>query len=302
MHLKLFVKMRILFVFILFFISLQSCSNPSGESGKETETVIDSSFVPHSGTAYMDCGMSPYLLLGDQMFTDADTYYECSVRFIKIANEKEPEVVNASLINKAIENANIHFESSRIRFKVEEIVVVEDPNAFREGISMYQKHGRTYSERGYLNVFIYPSTIGTYSAAAGGIPSRFFAIKEYYLATSTFAHEAAHCFGLYHIFTKDDSGSKSTFATGDLICDTPYADFYSQGNSLGYTGRVTDNCEYVGPLGGLTQEEHNINIRNITGYSLLECRKEFTKDQIDRVHWIINNSQDLKEMLKMVDI
>lgn len=287
--------MRYLFLVLTFL--LFACSEQQIDvTSDSAEDNLD--MVSHSDPL-IDCGMSPYLLLGDQMFVNEKQTYKCSVRFIKIVNEKEPEVIDMISINKSIDRLNKDFKDLRISFEAAETVVIEDKKAFKEGIRMYQKHGRIWSEPGYINVFIYPSTIGSFSGAAGGIPSQFLAIKEYYLPTGTISHEVGHCFGLYHIHTKDKTGAINSYTSGDLICETPYADFFSKGSSVGYVGRTSDDCKYIGPLGNLTQEQHNTNIVNIMSYSLSECRKEFHKEQVERAHFIINNSEDLKNTLQL---
>jgi hypothetical protein len=109
-----------------------------------------------------------------------------------------------------------------------------------------------------------------------------------------------HCFGLYHIFQLDTTNVKNTYVNGDLVCETPYADFFTEYMNKGYLGRVDDDCKYVGPLGNLTQEEHDENIANIMGYSTHDCRTKFNKDQAARMYFIINNSENHKRMFSEI--
>ena len=285
-------------IIILIFFCFVSCSENPVQV--EINTPIDTSnvYVPQNSIT-VDCGMSPYLLLGDQMFADSTQWYKVSVRFVKIVREKEPEDIDIRKINAAIDRLNKDYQKARLTFEAEEITVIENPKAFREGIDFYRTHASLYNKDGFLNIYIYPSTIGGYSGAAGSIPSTYFCIKEYYLPTSTVSHEIFHCFGGYHTHQQNGENRKNSYETGDLVCETPAADFYALNNGQGYLGRVNDDCEYVGPLGNLTSDEHKRNILNIGSYSLSSCRRMFEKEQISRMHWIINNSENHKAMMTL---
>lgn len=285
-------------LFVLFSCGESSAVKVENPKAVEVDTVTNV-YVPQNEIT-PDCGLSPYLLMADQMFTDSSQWYKCKVRFVKIVREKEPEVIDVARINKAIDRLNQDYLGTRITFEASEVVVIEDKKAYREGIKLYRDHGSKYSERGFLNVFIYPSTLGDFSGAAGGIPSSYFAVKEFYLPTSTTSHEAGHCFGLFHTHTTDSSNKKNSYEYGDLICDTPSANFFASAN-LGFLGRVTDDCRYVGPDTGLSEEENIALINNIQSYSVSECRKVFTKDQVRRIYFIINHAQDIKECFVLTE-
>jgi hypothetical protein len=303
--------MRILLFITLLFLA--SCDFNGDKSAIDTKSIsgeqeIDSLtnevLAVNSAPPSM-CGVTPYLLLGDAMFTDSVKGYDVALRVVKISREIEPDRLNVRFLNKAIERANEITHLARLNIVLEEAVIIEDKKAYQEGIKQFFKHASKYGDRGYITLLIYPDRIDSnISGIANGIPGTVVGVKEHYLRPeySTFAHEICHIFGLLHLFTHDDSGEKNSWEYGDEVCGTYAADFFADESNKGYIGRVTDNCTYVGPLGNLTQEEHNLNIRNIMNYSPAYCRDYLHEDQIGRMHFIISMSQDLKESMTISNL
>jgi len=96
---------------------------------------------------------------------------------------------------------------------------------------------------------------------------------------STFPHEIAHYFDVYHTHETFQgpecvNGSNCAFA-GDLVCDTP-----ADPNVLGL---VSGACQYTGasvdPCAGVAYDPP---IENFMSYSRKECRDRFTQGQRER--------------------
>lgn len=96
---------------------------------------------------------------------------------------------------------------------------------------------------------------------------------------STFPHEIAHYFDVYHTHETFQgpecvNGSNCAFA-GDLICDTP-----ADPNVL---GQVATNCVYTGTdVDTCTGAPYDPPIENFMSYSRKDCRDTFTQGQRDR--------------------
>lgn len=274
---------------ILFSIS---CSYDSGNVIEEDYSIDTTENL----IGISDCGISPYTMYGDVLFKDSSTMYQAKIRFIYIKSEEEPEKIKSAYISQFIEVLNKDYYSSNISFVDGGSIVIEVEDEDVD-IMNIKDHGKVFSKKGYINCFIYPSTIGGYPGIAGGIPSTFFGIKEFYMQSrfTTGTHELGHLFGLLHPHTYDSSGLNNSYTGGDLICSTHAT---IDRNSRGYLNKVDNDCNYTGELGGLTLEQHNKELRNFMAYS--QCRAEFDSEQIDRMHFIINNSQDLKKCFTVI--
>lgn len=289
------VLLAISIVLVTLCIVTSSCKTEEDNKINEMPVVLD----PVLGIS--DCGDNPYVLYGEQLFSNPNDIYEAKLYFHFIKAEQEPERFKAHYVSDFIERLNEDYKVARIRFKEGGSDIIEVPEMEADIEAFYSLHQRVYSKKGYLNIFIYPSTLGNYSGMAGGIPSRNMAIKEYYMQKkyNTGTHEVAHCFGLRHTHQYDDSNEKNSWDSGDLICATDAGSYTKNPSNMGYLGLVDRNCNYTGELGNMTQEEHNHLIKNFMSYS--PCRSEFDEDQIYRVHFIINNAQDIKECFIKVE-
>ena len=109
----------------------------------------------------------------------------------------------------------------------------------------------------------------------------------------TLPHELGHCLGLYHIWGDESGCANSDFrqltgtcllpaslagATGDQsVGDTP-----NQAGATGGcpTGVLTDACSGVAP---------GYNYQNYMDYTNDACYSMFTKKQVDRMQWVLDN-------------
>lgn len=280
-------------LFLLILLLLTACNSEQVIQNDEVVFTQDTVQKIQPILGLSDCGSSPYSVYGEQLFADPNDIYEAKVFFHYILGEDEPERFNSSYLPEFINTFNEEFEEARIRLRNGKTEIIEVPEEEAD-IKYFEKHKLLYSKRGYINVFIYPSTIGNYSGIAGGIPSRDMAIKEHYMQSkfTTGTHEGGHMFGLRHTHTYDISENDS-WTSGDLICGLIRPEFVQNPNNTGYLGLVDKDCNYTGELGEYTLEQHNELVRNHMSYS--HCRSEFVPAQIELMHFMINNAQDLKE-------
>jgi len=101
-------------------------------------------------------------------------------------------------------------------------------------------------------------------------------------------HELGHYFGLYHTFRSDggcEGRSASTCASrGDYCCDTPPVESSNAGCPL---TSVNSCFEDYAPYGGTADEPDQVE--NYMDYTSDYCRTIFTQDQVNRMHYAIDN-------------
>lgn len=228
-----------------------------------------------------------------------EVYYDASTKltmnvvyhwFSDSIGQIDHEIIDSSLqlLNDAFFNTGITFEI----LSVQEIVSEEGRD-----MPSYVRHARKYNDRNAINIYVYNDDQPHFSedkkgvvGSAGGIPSTFFAIRKSFLNTITIAHEAGHAVGgLYHVDTPDSDSTGSTSRTGDKICDTP--------RSFNLIENVTTNCIYNGSE-NYTPEQLSVITCNIMSDAYAKCRSCFTEGQIQRMKWVVEQSQDLRNTIK----
>ena len=109
----------------------------------------------------------------------------------------------------------------------------------------------------------------------------------------TLQHEIGHCFGLYHIWGDESGCTNSDFRqlTGTCVLpaslagtttDQAAGDTPNQAGATGGcpSGAVTDACSGVSP---------GFNYQNYMDYTNDACYSMYTKKQVDRMQWILDN-------------
>jgi hypothetical protein len=192
------------------------------------------------------------------------------------------------VITEALDTLNEAFKKLNISF----INVGTDTIVFNAPVNMsdYRAHILNYKRENSdllpaIDIFIYPVDFDFYPAVALGIKSDAIAIQKIHLTSNTLIHEIGHCLGLKHTH----QGSGNGYTEGDEVCDTPEI-----GN---ISGLIDANCSYKGRPLALSEEEAKIIIDNYMSYVNKLCRKEFTKDQIDKMRFNISKEPLLRNVL-----
>lgn len=202
--------------------------------------------------------------------------------------------IDYKAIDSSVSILNEMFEIAGIDFVIESTQEVVGDE--KHDMPSYVKHAKFYNYEGSINVYVYDNVQENFPekrkgvvGAAGGIPSTFFAIRKSWLATVTAAHEMGHVLGCYHIDTPDRDTTGTSSKSGDYVCDTPF--------SMNVAEEVTSNCIYKGNR-EYTEEELKIITCNIMSDAYAKCRGCFTEGQIQRMKWVIEQSQDLRDCIK----
>lgn len=240
---------------------------------------------------------------------DSTNYMECYIRYKSDLYEASEELtffitihhVTNGLLNSfttetttidsiVLENLNSSYDDLGIRFQIKESVT-SAKDYYIEGIV---DHYKDFDNRNTLNIVVYhniDTENGYMYGAAVKAPGTVFGILSTRVHLPTLVHEMGHCFGLPHVFEKDDTdGSTSTH--GDRICDTPAYDLMDN--------RYITNCGWDG-TSKYTPEELLILLKNYQNYSPndRDCRSEFTILQSYATRWFIENTPVLIDALKI---
>ena len=242
-----------------------------------------------SKIAVSDCGItieSPYL--ADDLLFSHNEDLTIALRFVqckRIAIEKD---FSQGELDTIVEGLNEMYFGTHIKFTIIEYVVdTVDSNLqmedYRNRILSYKRSHRTSLPA--IDIFIYPVDFNYYPGVALAIKSDGVAIQKKFITTNTLAHEIGHCLGLHHTH----QGSGEGYDAGDFICDTP--------NTGVISDLVDANCSYDHKPNNLSDADMDIIIRNYMSYVNRDCRKEFTKDQIDKMRYNLAKEPMLRNTL-----
>lgn len=249
-----------------------------------------------------DCGNSlesPYLA-DDLMFTPKDQL-NIAIRFIQFKKIPIESTIEYSLLKESIDSLNLNFKNSNIKFTMLNDSLSLDSNVLIMGkdlhMSDYKSHILEYkrlhsNDLPAIDIFVYPVEFGFYPAIALAIKSDGVAIQKIFISSNTLTHEIGHCLGLYHTHQNASIGNinnENGYYSGDLICDTPATGDIS--------GLIDANCTKASTKEPITDKNMEIIIHNYMSYVNKACRKEFTKDQIDRMRFNISKEPMLRNVL-----
>ena len=238
---------------------------------------------------------------------DPTNYTECFIRYKSNLYEASEELtfnitihhITNGLINSfttetnnidstILENLNSKYEVIGIKFKIKESVTSSKDYYIEDIVNHYKE----FDDRNTINIIVYhniDSENGYMYGAAVRSPGTVFGILSTRIDLATAIHEMGHCFGLGHVFEKDDTDG-STSRLGDRICDTPSYNLMDN--------RYVVNCGWYGTT-KYTPEELDILLKNYENYSPndRDCRSEFTPIQSLAIRWYIENTPVLKDAL-----
>lgn len=266
------MKLSLLYLVFFTFLSIFTCGSP--DSSKRFN-------VSDCGVEYV----SPYL--EDNLIFDSDMKLTLAIRFINVLNTRDSSLnVNVKELSSYIENLNKAFIDANVQFKLTEIdTIYQEFNSirdFKQDILRYKRNN--LHKLPAIDIFIYPIDLDYYPGIALAIKSDGAAIQSLYISSNTLVHELGHCLGLSHTHQGDGNG----YTKGDFICDTP---------NLYISDLIDGNCNYSHKPSGVTDEEMRIIIHNYMSYVNKRCRKEFTKDQIDKMRFNLAKEPMLRNVL-----
>jgi hypothetical protein len=238
--------------------------------------------------------------LNDGFFTDNDTLV-FSVRFIYFMNGDTTLYTREQLEEKLV-LTNSKFSSAKVKFILYNFEnVFEKPSdklkistesakkLTRYDISNFKFFALMLNEPHVINIYIYNEPDKTdFAGVAGNIISDYLAIRKDYFdaGTKTLEHELGHCLGLLHVHQFDETDGFNS-VTGDKVCDTP--------SYFSLSGKVNKECDLIGRTE--INQIDSIHIKNIMSYSYPFCRNEFTRGQIERMRWVIEQSDRMQNLL-----
>jgi len=232
-----------------------------------------------------DCGL--IYDLSEMYFNQADTlkfevhFFFMSEYSIPINSMQKDKEFIINVMNKDFKETKIQFQST---LNPTNIVDKDIANNMEE----FDGHSVMFSKREAISVFVYPrNSKSFFQGKANKIPGYSFGVKQPYLKTHPhiLSHEMGHVLGLYHTHQPDSSIRGNTSQTGDKVCDTP--------KSQSLLGHVTDKCEVASFM-----NIDRVLVSNYMSYVPDQCRKNFTKGQVERMKWVIENSKDLIDCLR----
>ncbi|OAV71888.1 Pregnancy-associated plasma protein-A [Bacteroidales bacterium Barb4] len=212
--------------------------------------------------------------------------------------------LNVSDIDKVMQELNDKYEKAYVKFYTYNDIDFIDSDIY------YDYHEadeyplmRKYNNEKAINIYYFH----TITYRSGSTPDgyshfpdeeeNFIAIKKQWVLESDIViHEVGHFFGLYHThetaFGKEKIDGSNSSYTGDMCRDTPADPRLS-------AAVVNDNCEYIGNLeyDGL---KYKPNTHNHMSYSRLECKDEFTNDQLARIYHYSRTFYSIK--MQLLDI
>lgn len=238
---------------------------------------------------------------------DSTNYTECFIRYKSNLYEASEELIfnisihhvtngivssftteTKSLDSIIMDNLNTNYKDLGIKFKLAESSTTGKDYYIEHIVDHYEE----FNDRNRLNIIVYHNIDlinGYMYGAAIKSPGTIFGVIKSRIGLVTTVHEMGHCFGLGHIFEKDDTDGKSSIH-GDKICDTPAYNLMDN--------RYINNCGWYGTT-KYTEQELAILIKNYENYAPVgyDCRSEFTPIQGLAIRWYIENTPVLKDAL-----
>lgn len=231
----------------------------------------------------------------DTSYQTSDTYFSESsdltfrLRFVYFAdslNEPQPDY------NKTIDRINAFYGVAGFVFKKHKVDTVVSSDIKEDMPSYVKYHFKNFRNDSVITCYIYGNYQPNYSedrkftvGSAGGIGSKFFAVRRMFLDSITTVHEIGHCFSLLHTSIPSSSHTPYTIYDSDLVCDTRAID--------NLDNKVDEDCNFTGEE-KLTKEEQYITACNYMSRSYMKCRHCITNGQIRRMRFYIHESPDAR--------
>lgn len=200
--------------------------------------------------------------------------------------------ISDAAYERAFDLANEYFILGGIHlYQCNSINYIDDDTYFDYDKTQMAALDAAHAVSNVLNIYVANTVTGTsgticgHAQFPGGLD---FAMLDMDCAQngSTFAHEVAHYFNIYHTHQSGNElvdGSNCAIA-GDLLCDTP-AD-------PNVSSEIEDNgCIYIGVSTDANGASYTPSTVNIMSYGDKDCRVEFTTGQYARMLSSIDNDR-----------
>lgn len=238
----------------------------------------------------------------DDMYAICDTSYQTSelyfpekrklelnLRFVYFADSLNEEQINYDSVLLFINN---FYKIADLKFRIYSIDTIVSPDIKADMPSYVKYHFKHFKVDSAITCYIfgdyqpnYPEDRKYTAGSAGGIGSKFFAIRKRFTNLVTINHEIGHCLSLKHTTEYDESNHGYTIYSGDNVCDTRYIE--------NLPSKIDDKCNFVGS-DKLTKEEKEMTICNFMSTSHLNCRNCIRDGQIRRIRFHIHESPDMR--------
>lgn len=238
----------------------------------------------------------------DDMYASCDTSYQTSdtyftptskltfrLRFVYFADSINEEQVD---YQKVLSRINNFYKIADFNFELDRIDTIVAPGIKDDMPSYVKYHFKMFKDDNAITCYIYGNHQPNYSddrkftaGSAGGIGSKFFAIRKMFTDSVTVNHELGHCFSLLHTSIPSTSNTPYTIYDSDLVCDTRAVD--------NLEANIDDDCQYIGEE-DLTEEEKAQVACNYMSRNYMKCRHCITNGQIRKMRFYVHESPDMR--------
>lgn len=234
------------------------------------------------------CGMS---YSTSEIFFEEEDEVGIKLRFVYFAEDTmdfPPDYV------PIVDYINLFFKPAKIEFKSVKEEVITDEDIKQDMPSFIKYNFKYFHNDSVLTIYIYGDFQPNYSndqqsivGAAGGIGSKFVAVKKSYINSVTTIHEILHAFSLTHTFIPTDTEGYDIY-TSDKVCDTRYINNVHE--------KVDGNCNFIGEE-LLQEDEKEEIICNVMSYNHSKCRTCITEGQIRKIRFYLHESPSMHMIL-----
>lgn len=254
-------------------------------------------YVTNPEVTSKECGTeSPYSLY--DVTTDNTTKF-VPIRFVYIRKNKECFHTDIDREHAGIDLLNKEFNAGKIEFIHLKSIYWEPKDLYTPlGFKQHSKDVEAFeyfNNEGYgmsMNIFIYEDNTNFNAGKAASIPAVSAYVQYSYMTGPTLVHEVGHCFGLRHTHAPDPTDGRN-YDYGDYICDIPSIE------EMKIYNKVIPDCKNIKNINsedGYSDEEIQTLVENWMSYTLLECRKSFTTDQINLMRKTITTDPIFRRM------
>ena len=210
---------------------------------------------------------------------------------LHISTKDKMPVADLSTIYSVFSQVNESFKATNMKFVFNNTVNYINDNTFTELDSQTESDNLTsqYRNPNAINIY-YVKDINHINAcgyaSVGWSTNGYIVMNSICINSTTLVHELGHFFSLHHThggyFGQEYVNGSNCSTAGDGICDTP-AD-------PNLAGLVDYNCNYLGKHKDSNNDLFKPDPSLFMSYSLSNCRKRFTDQQLTRMRYYFDNT------------